>query len=74
MTGRRRRIAAIQNRGGISSVRVVTFGDIALADVRVEKCWRSRGYDPADIAELAQRTAGVGLLEHGPIELIRTML
>jgi ParB family chromosome partitioning protein len=42
---------------------MVRFENIALANVRVGKCWRSRRYDLADIAELAESIAKFGLVQ-----------
>src|SRR5579863_437614 len=41
----------------------VAFEHIGLVNVRLPKCWRSRRYDSADIAKLAESTEAVGLLE-----------
>ncbi len=38
----------------------IRFGHIALTKVRLGKLWRSRRYDPADAAELAESTAEFG--------------
>jgi ParB family chromosome partitioning protein len=42
---------------------VVGFEHVALANVRRGKCARSRRYDPADITDLAESIAAIGLLE-----------